>query len=142
MTYHAKTQRTLLLFLLIISIASLVFINSYMPQLVGVIFCLFLLLAIFIQYELKIENDYIIYKVLLFSLPLYQRKIYSAQIIKIEFKKIGWATQGVILHVKKSINIRVVCFTPETIFQDLLRFSHEHNLTVFKTKEYELVEKI
>jgi hypothetical protein len=58
-----------------------------------------------------------------------------------KIKRIGWNTKGAIIQVKKGFNIRVVNFTPNNVFFNLIDFANENGISISKTKDYLILEK-
>jgi hypothetical protein len=50
-------------------------------------------------------------------------------------------TKGAIIQLKKGINIRVVHFSPDYLFADLIDFANDHSISITKTKDYRVIEK-
>ena len=98
-------------------------------------------MSIFIQFEFKIVDGYLTYQIFFLTMPIYKKVIYPNQIIQMKFKRIGWNTKGVIIQVKKGFNIRVVNFSPNNVFIDLIDFANKNGISISKTKDYLILEK-
>ncbi len=101
----------------------------------------FILLSLFIQFKFKIDDGYLVYQILFLAMPIYKKEVSPNQIIRIKFKRLGWMTKGAIIQVKKGFNIRVVHFSPDNIFVDLIDFANENSISISKTKDYRILEK-
>ena len=121
MVYNARTQRGVLGFLLALTIASISNGLLYFK----ILLIIFILLAIFIKFELEIDDGYLKYQIFFLSISIYKNVLYPNQILNMKFIRIGWNNKGVIIHVKKWFNIRVVHFSPNNVFIDLIDFAHK-----------------
>ncbi|WP_066254348.1 hypothetical protein [Neobacillus drentensis] len=142
MVYNAKTQRGILGFFLVITATSISikdFSNGMLYFQIGLI--VFILLSLFIQFKFKIDDGYLVYQILFLAMPIYKKEVSPNQIIRIKFKRLGWMTKGAIIQVKKGFNIRVVHFSPDNIFVDLIDFANENSISISKTKDYRILEK-
>lgn len=142
MVYNAKTQRGILGFFLVITATSISiedFSNRLLYFQVGLI--VFILLSLFIQFKFKIDDGYLVYQILFLSMPIYKKEVSPNQINRIKFKRLGWMTKGAIIQVKKGFNIRVVHFSPDNIFVNLIDFANENSISISKTKDYRILEK-
>ncbi|MFT4417332.1 hypothetical protein ACLM5H_26290 [Fredinandcohnia humi] len=142
MVYKAKTQRGILVFLLLITAPSISrndFSNGLLYFQIGLV--VFILLSLFIQFRVKIGDGYLVYQILFIALPIYKKEVSHNQIALIKFKRVGWMTKGAIIQVKKGFNIRVVHFSPDNIFVDLIYFANENSIPISKTKDFRILEK-
>nr|WP_071317168.1 hypothetical protein [Anaerobacillus isosaccharinicus]QOY38149.1 hypothetical protein AWH56_011775 [Anaerobacillus isosaccharinicus] len=138
MVYRATTQRYLLLFILVVTFVRMLFVNSV--TVLDAILVVFVAIGLSVNYKLKIEKDTLSYQMLILTLPIYQKQVAHDKIIEIRFKRVGWATKGAIVHVKKGFNIRVILFTPQTVFEEITQFAFENNIHITKTKDYKILE--
>jgi hypothetical protein len=144
--YSARTQRGVLGFLLVITVASalryfigvIVFDVLFYLQ---ILLALFLLMSIFIRFEFVIDGGYLIFQTLFFSIPIYKKVLFPNQINQIKFIRIGWATKCAVIQVKKGFNVRITNFTPSNVFNDLIDFANNHCISISKTKDYLILEK-
>ncbi len=74
-------------------------------------------------------------------MTLYRKVVYTHQITKMKFKRVGWATKAAIIQVEKGLNIRVVNFVPNNVFVDLIDFANKYDISISKTKDYLILEK-
>lgn len=142
MVYNARTQRGVLGFLLALTISSntkINFSNGLLYFQISLV--IFILLSIFIKFEFEIDDGYLTYQIFFLSIPIYKKVLYPKQIIQMKFKRIGWNNKGVIIHVKKGVNIRVVNFSSNSVFIDLINFANKNNISISKTKDYLILEK-
>ncbi|WP_257351659.1 hypothetical protein [Pseudalkalibacillus decolorationis] len=137
MKYHTNKSRVLSgLFILII----VLMVNIYEFPIFLFVAVPVLLVQLIINFELMIESDYITYQIKLLRIPIYKRVLYPNQIVSIKFKRVSWMTKCVVVNVKIGLNIRMVDFTPDTVFDDLYRFAAEKDLLITKTRDYKILE--
>lgn len=141
MVYNAKTQRVALGFLLALIIL-LIINNNFSKGLlyVQIALAVFVFITIFIQYKFKIVDGHLIYQIFFLTMPIYKKVTYPNDIIQMKFKRVGWATKGVIIQVRKGFNIRVVNFVPNNVFIELIDFANEYGITISKTRDYLILE--
>lgn len=138
MNYTAKTERSIIVTLLVILTFQILAFGSYSD--IGllyfhIIIAIFLLLAFFVNYKLIIEEGCLIYEIFIFTLPLYKKVVFPNQISKILFKRTGWARKSSIIKVEKGFNIRIVLF-PDGVFADLIDFAEKNEIVIVKTRDY------
>jgi hypothetical protein len=139
MVYNAKTQRGILGLLLAITATSISikdFSNGLICFQIGLI--VLILFSFFIQFKFKIDDGYLVYQILFFAIPIYKKEVSPNQIIRMKFKHVGWMTKGAIIQVKKGFNIRVILFTPDNIFEDLIDFANENCISISITKDFRI----
>ncbi|PPA69610.1 hypothetical protein [Jeotgalibacillus proteolyticus] len=141
MLFEAHTQKGLLLFLLVINSALLFVIDSAGMMYLQFLLITFILMGLFIRFKLKIAKGLLSFEILIFKMKIFKRDIYTNQIASLHFKRTGWSTKCVVVQTTKGLNLRIVNFYPETIFEDLIDFADEHNIAVIKTKDYLILEK-
>lgn len=49
--------------------------------------------------------------------------------------------QGGYYTSEKGVNIRVVHFSPDYLFADLIDFANDNSISINKTKDYRMIEK-
>ncbi|MFE4898278.1 hypothetical protein [Peribacillus butanolivorans] len=144
MTYIARTQRVHLGLLLATIVLPPIITCNFS---IGLIFYfqfllfIFILVAIFIQFKFRIEKNRLSYQILFLTMPIYKKVVYPKQIVQMKFKRVGWATKGVIIQVNKGLNIRIFGFAPDNVLIDLIKFANENDISTYKTKEYLVLEK-
>jgi hypothetical protein len=142
LVYRAKTQRGILGLFLIITVTSISikdFSNAWIYLQIGVI--VFILLSFFIEFSFKIDEGFLIYQLLFMAVPIFKKVVSPNQIIRMKFIRVGWMSKGAIIQVKKGINIRVIHFSPDNILINLIDFANKNNIPIFKTKDYQILEK-
>lgn len=143
MTFSAKTDRGKLIFLLFINVLSMVL---YFPS--GILAYLqlslvfLMLLLVFIHFTLRIEDGLIIYQVLFLSQVIRKKELNPHQMIHLTFKRVGWSTQCAVIENKQMLNLRIIHFTPENVFQELVLFAQRNGIPIIKSKDSSLLEKV
>ena len=144
MIYIARTQRVLLRFLMSSIILPHIIIKDFSMGFISYIqfaILVFLLAAFFIHYEFIMENDCLSYQIKFWKMPIYKKVIYPEQIIQLKFTTVGWATKGVIIRLKKGLNIRIFGFNPDEVLKDILNYGKEKNISITKSKYYLVLKK-
>ncbi|MGG3941099.1 hypothetical protein ABEV54_06520 [Peribacillus psychrosaccharolyticus] len=143
MTFSAKTHRGKLIFLLFINVLSMVL---YFPS--GILAYLQLslvfltLLLVFIHFTLRIDEGLITYQVLFLSLVIWKKELNPQQMKQLTFKRVGWSTQCAVIQTKHILNLQIIHFTPEDVFQELALFNQRNGIPINKSKDYSLLEKV
>ncbi|MCP3028424.1 hypothetical protein [Halobacillus sp. A5] len=137
MTYKANTQRSVLIVLFILSIGNIAF-TSYNETLFFIYLGLSIsiIITLGLNYTLKIEKDLVIYRIYLWNLPIFNKKIDAASINKVIFKRYGWDQKGACLRVEKGGTIRIIRFTPDSVYEELEKFTDVHRIQLHKSKDY------
>lgn len=107
----------------------------------NVLLTLFIITLFFLKYTFTIHDGHLTYETFLMTICIYKRVIYPSQMKKVEFKRYGWATQGALIRISKGLNIRLALFSPNEIFNELLTFAYQHDISTSKTKDYQLLER-
>lgn len=61
---------------------------------------------------------------------------------QLTFKRVGWSTQCAVIQTKHILNLRIIHFTPEDVFQELALFNQRNGIPINKSKDYSLLEKV
>ncbi|MGE7764196.1 hypothetical protein [Peribacillus sp. NPDC096540] len=144
MTYIARTQRVLLGLLLATIVLPPIITHNFSIGLIPYfqfLLIIFIFVAIFIQFKFRIDKERLSYQILFLTMPIYKKVVYPKQIVQMKFKRVGWATKGVIIQVNKGLNIRIFGFAPDKVLIDLIMFANENDISIFKTKDYLVLEK-
>ncbi|EPD53270.1 hypothetical protein HMPREF1210_01001 [Paenisporosarcina sp. HGH0030] len=147
MVYNAKGQRGVIGFLFAMMMGLLIsnitgFNFSKGLLYFQIVVLVFLVVSFFIRYKFEINDGFLTYQPLFLAIPLYKKVIYPNQIIKIKFKRLGWTNKGAIIKIKKGFNIHVVNFEPDNVFIDLINFTNKNSISILKTKDYLILEKM
>ncbi|KPH74529.1 MULTISPECIES: hypothetical protein [Bacillaceae] len=143
MEYNINSQR--------ISIFSTIFIiilwdvlSTYYGRSLS-LFLFILLIAIGLasfRFKFTIHTDHLIYEILLFNKPIIQKEIYPDQVNQLKLIRVGWAKKSAIIKVKKGINIRLSVLEPQEAYEHLIGFAEKHDIMIFKTKDYLILERM
>lgn len=106
-----------------------------------IIFSLVILVLLCIKYKFVIKDDCLTYQILFFKWPLYKTSIFPKQTKQIKFKRVNWYNKGAFIQVNKGFTIRIINFTPNDVFKELVDFANKHGIPYSKTKDYIIIEK-
>lgn len=95
----------------------------------------------FFKYKFYIEEKILTYEIMLFTIPLYKRRVHPDEIKHIKFIRTGWAGKGAIVKVESGFNIRIINFKPATVCPVLNHFAEKHSISISKTYDYTLLDK-
>lgn len=136
LVYMGRYQKRSLILLLAIMAPTYFFVSNGILLAIQGVFSVIILLAIFVRYALRIEKDELIFQTRFLSILIYQKSIKKNDMVKMKFERFGWSKKGVIIKMKKGVNIRIVDFTPEMVFQELHHFASENQITFVETKDF------
>lgn len=142
MVYKARTQRAILGLLIVLQLLLLLVTNFRIISYFSIGFIIFLIIALFIQFQVKISDDSIYYEIFIFRFSLYKKEVSYDQIRAMKFKRIGWAKKSVVIHTERGLHLRIHHFTPDSIYNELLDFAELHHIPTEKTKDYLILEKL
>ena len=144
MVYTVKTQRSILAFLFVLNVVTMSFesedSSNYIFYL-QIVLQIFIVIGLFIEYELKLDDDHLTYRMSLFRINFYKKRITPKQIKQIKFVRVGWLSKGAIIKVEKGFNIRVTHYTPKTVIAELLNFANKNEISILKTRDFVILEK-
>lgn len=144
MVHQGKVQRWLLVIMLLAVNLPPLLLSSF-PSRFALYFQIFIsiliVLALFIEARVKVRKDNIIYRVELWSLPLYYKTVYMDEVRHIDFKRSNWTAKVALVRVKKGIDLRFALF-PDELFSDLAQFAERNGIELRKSKDYQTVEKL
>lgn len=142
MVYHLIPQRLPVLSTIFIVILGNI-INDYFGSSFSIYLILLLLVVIVcpIRFKFKINEDHLVYQIFYFKKSILRKNIFPNQIKQIKFIRVGWAKKGATIKVHNGFNFRLSILQPQTAYDDLIKFSNKHDITVLKTKDYILLEK-
>lgn len=134
LTFKGKNERGILIFLLGINVLSMVlYFPSGILAFLQLSLVFLLLLLVFFRYTLRIENGLIAYQVLFFTLVIWKKELNPQQIMHLTFKRVGWSNQCVVIQSKQMINLRIINFTPENVYQELALYAHRNGIPINKS---------
>lgn len=144
MIYQNKTPviTSVINLLIVILVASKT--NPLTPwrmEILGIILILLGLSLFFINYQVKLDKDTLQYTVNFHKIQIIKRDITPSQISEIVFKRYGWGKKGAVIKVAGKLNIRIVDFHPQEIYDKLIEFANNNHLKMHKTKDYQILER-
>ncbi|WP_186580360.1 hypothetical protein [Aquibacillus kalidii] len=142
MVFNATTQKGLLLFLLALNLLSILVAFPIKTISVHIVLIAYLILCLFIQFKIKIVESSISFEIRIFSKLIYRKEICPNQIVGMKFKRVGWSKKCVVVQTSKGFNLRIVNFYPEKIYDDLIDYANEYDISILKTKDYLILEKL
>ncbi|WP_419962443.1 hypothetical protein [Psychrobacillus sp. BM2] len=143
MVYRLITAKSPMIIYLFVGIIFLVINNGES----GVLAFLSILLIIFSFIGFNTKTEFIIsqeelnYKIMIHGFKAFHKKLFSADIDKVLFKRYGWATKGATIKLNKGLNLRIVQFTPKDVMLQLETFAINNNVSISKSKDYLLLER-
>lgn len=144
MIHQGKVQRGLLVSMLLLVNLPPLLLWSF-PTGFALYFQLFIsvliVLALFIKVRVRVRKDNILYRIELWSLPLYSASVYANEVRRIDFKRSNWTSKMAIARMKKGIDLRFALF-PKELFADLTKFSEQNSIELRKSKDYKALEKL
>lgn len=140
-SYIKRGWRTHILFILLYVV--LFFIQFFNPIYPPLFICLLvaLFIALFINYHITIsdEDNLIIYKLTLFTLQLYEKKIQYPSIRAIHFKCVNLGDKAATIKYSKRSSLSISAFKPDTIYETLERLCAEQEIQTIRSKEYNMI---
>ncbi|MBU8905362.1 hypothetical protein [Desertibacillus haloalkaliphilus] len=133
--YKAKESKTIWTVLIIIATFNIFFLDhrlAFFPYL----FLVLLILALFVNYELRISDDRIQFKINLFSLTVVTREAMADNIKEMYFMNLAGKV-SVLVMMHKGFRLKLAKFEPTDFDRDLLTFATNHGIKVNKLNGYE-----
>ncbi|MGE7667688.1 hypothetical protein ACQKMN_18495 [Ureibacillus composti] len=145
LVYQGKTQPGYLYFLAMVLLLTIsnIKLDGYDDKYLYIQFAVFIftLFTVCFRFKFTINEKNLSYQIELFKFQIYQKEIVINEIKQIKFTRVGWAKKGAIVKVTKGFNIRIFDFEPNHVYTDLLEFANNNSITIFKTKDYLILEK-
>ncbi|MEG0437639.1 MAG: hypothetical protein RR587_00255 [Solibacillus sp.] len=146
MNYKAKTyasfNKLLAVQFFVLSIVNIAMNKSPLFYILFGFIIVFLFSSFFLTFHLTIENDQLNYKVCLFSFTIYNRKISSSTILKINFVRRGWRIKTAIIKQKSKFPLRLMLFQPQSFYTDLLAYCERNHVEYTRSRDYLLLIKL
>lgn len=111
-------------------------------SIINVIIISIIIIVLCMHYEFQIENNRLTYRILLLKTPIYTKEVVPEDIREIKFIRVDWAKKSAIVRMKKGFNIRVILFHPDSVYKELEQYAKEHNVSIHKTRDYQILEKM
>lgn len=83
-----------------------------------------------------------VYQISLFNKSIIKKEIYPDQINQVKFIRVGWAKKAAIIKVNKGNNIRLAVLEPQQAYDHLIEYTEIHDITIFKSKDYLILERM
>ncbi|MBO9130222.1 hypothetical protein [Bacillus sp. 165] len=141
MVYKGKSQRGVLAALFLINAISYLHISSGSLLYLNIIGSLFVLIGMCIHYTVRIEKGYITYQIYFMRIPVFKKDVYANQIAQMKFARFGWVTKGTIVKLNKGMSLRIINFTPDTIYGELIEYATTHDITIIVTEDYKIISR-
>lgn len=100
------------------------------------------MLMYFLKYEFEINEHTLIYRIQLFTFTIYEKQMIAQDVRMIHYKRISWHTKMAIVKLNKGWNLRISLFSPDTVLEELERYAGRNNISIHKTKDYQILEKM
>ena len=142
MVFNARTQRGLIWFLMAINVPLIPMTISDGIIYFQIILIAFILLCLFIQFQFKIVEGSLSFETLIFAIRVYRKEVLPSQIVEMKFKRVGWGRKCVVVQTNKGLNLRIVNFYPEKIYIDLIDYAKQYDISLSKTRDYLILEKL
>ena len=144
MMYTAESSPTVLLTIIIAWLVSMTIDWQIdLVYLVAIsIYFILLIITVFIQYTVSIENNEIRLVAHIFGLNLYRKNVPVSKMKKILFKRMGWAKKSAVIILHTDSRFRFPYHSPNEAFDALEKFAIKNNIEYDKTRDYVIVEKM
>ena len=103
--------------------------------LVAVVFAL-------IRFRFNIHDENLVYEILIFNKSIVKQRIFPEDINQLKFTRVGWAKKAAKIKVNKGINVRLAVLEPPKAYDHLIEFAMKHDITIVKTKDYLILERM
>ena len=105
------------------------------------IFVVLFLFSMCIAYTLQIKEDGISYRVMFFAFPLYKREVSRKEITGMKFARYGFSQKGAVIRTKSCLGLRIINFTPDDVYQELMDYADENEIEVVRTRDFEMLAR-
>ncbi|WP_026907269.1 hypothetical protein [Paucisalibacillus globulus] len=95
-----------------------------------------------IRFRIKIQDDYLTHQVSFLNLSLINRNVYPKEISEIKFFRIGWAKKAAKIGLNNGVSIRLAVIDNSEAYGHLLDFAEKNNISIRKTKDYLILERM
>ncbi|PUB09989.1 hypothetical protein [Paenisporosarcina sp. OV554] len=96
----------------------------------------------FVQFRLNINEENLVYEILIFNKSIVKQRIFPEEINELKFTRVGWAKKSAKIKVNKGINVRLAVLEPPKAYDHLIEFAEKHDITIVKTKDYLILESM
>lgn len=143
MVYKVISERYAAFCTLFIVILWNILSNIY-GRTLSLFFYILLLAAVLASVRVKfsIYEDHLEYQLLLFNKSIKIKKVFPSQINQLKLMRTGWAKKAAKLKLNRGMNIRLAGLNQPEAYDHLIEFAEKHAISIFKTKDYTIVEKM
>jgi hypothetical protein len=109
------------------------------------LYLLFLLVAVvfaLIRFRFKIHDENLVYEILIFNKSIVNQRIFPEDINQLKFTRVCWAKKAAKIKVNKGIDVRLAVLEPPNAYDHLIEFAKKHDITIVKTKDYLILERM
>ena len=96
----------------------------------------------FVRFRLNINDENLVYEILIFKKSIVKQRIFPEDINQLKFTRVGWAKKSAKIKVNKGINVRLAVLEPPKAYDHLIEFAEKHDITIVKTKDYLILERM
>ena len=143
MEYKIRAHR----FIIIITIIFTLFMNVVVDYFGGSssTYLLVLMIAVLfalIRFRFNIHEEDLVYEILIFNKSILKQRIFPEDIIQMKFTRVGWAKKAAKIKVNKGFDVRLAVLEPPIAYDHLIDFAKKHDITIVKTKDYLILERM
>lgn len=95
-----------------------------------------------IRFRFNIHEEDLVYEILIFNKSIVKQRIFPEDIIQMKFTRVGWAKKAAKIKVNKGIDVRLAVLEPPIAYDHLIEFAKKHDITIVKTKDYLILERM
>ena len=95
-----------------------------------------------IRFRFNIHDENLIYEILIFNKSIVKQRIFPKDIIQMKFTRVGWAKKAAKIKVNKGFDVRLAVLEPPIAYDHLIDFAIKHDITIVKTKDYLILERM
>ena len=143
MVYSAKTQRVIQFGFFLLMVQAMILNKGHPEMLYFLVPMTIVTLArIFIRYHLHLSVlGSLVFEIYLFHYKIFTRKIRYTDITRMTFMRVGLGKRCVIIQTRRGLNLRIINFSPDSVYDDLIKFADRYHILIYKTKDYRHLEK-
>ena len=95
-----------------------------------------------IRFRFNIHDEHLVYEILIYNKSIVKQRIPPKDISQLKFTRAGWAKKAAKIKVNKGINVRLAVLEPPKAYDHLIEFAKKHDVTIVKTKDYLILERM
>lgn len=140
MIYKGKPQ--LLIFIFLFVFGGIRVTMTKEQTIINIIIVIAIVFTLCIHYQFQIDQQRLTYQIFLLGTPIYKKEVIPEEIQEIKFIRVDWAKKSAIVRMEKGVNMRIILFHPESVCKDLEHYAKEHNVSIHKTRDYQILERM